>query len=96
MTGLKKVSAIEGLRAATASGKSAPLPVPGGQVPAADVPSAKPVRFSLDLDREGHHRYLKRFAFDANTDISHILRALVDEMQTDDGLADRVRERLVR
>jgi hypothetical protein len=47
----------------------------------------------LNLHR-GRYRYLKRFALDCDTDASRVMRALLAEMQADDGLADKVRARI--
>jgi hypothetical protein len=92
MTGLKKPSSVDGLRAA-ATARTAPIAAPvsvaGDQVPVV----VKPVRISFDVDREIRN-YLKRFALDADSDVIHVLRALVSEMQADADLADRVRARL--
>lgn len=49
----------------------------------------KPVRFTLDLNREQHH-FLKRFALDADTDASAVVRALLTRLQDDSGLARQV------
>jgi hypothetical protein len=84
-SGLKRPSVIEGLRSAADSGKAAPLPVP--------AKPAKPVRLNLDIDRE-LHRWLKGFALQADSDVAHVVRALLAELQADDGLADRVRARV--
>ena len=51
------------------------------------------MRTSLDVDRDTR-AYLKRFALDADSDVIRVLRALIAEMQADDGLADRVRVRV--
>lgn len=47
------------------------------------------VRFTLDLTLE-QHRFLKRFAFDAETDASVVMRALLALLQADEKLARRV------
>jgi len=89
MSGLKKASTIENLRAAAASGRSAPLPVAGGQVPEV----AKPLRTSIIFDKD-QHRSLKQWALDNDTDVSAVLRALAAELLIDDELAAKVRARL--
>lgn len=92
MSGLKKASSIEGLRAA-ATARTAPIAAPvsvaDDQVPVV----VKPVRLNLDVDRE-LHRWLKSFALQADTDMAHVVRALLAEMQADEGLADKVRARV--
>ena len=75
-SGLKRPSVIQGLQSAVDSGKAAPLPVP--------AKPAKPIRLNLDIDRE-LHRWLKGFALQADSDVAHVVRAL---------LADKVRARL--
>lgn len=52
-------------------------------------PATKPVRYTLDLSRE-QHRFLKRFAFDAETDASVVMRALLAVLQRDKALAQRI------
>lgn len=47
------------------------------------------VRFTLDLTRE-QHRFLKRFAVDAETDASVVMRALLALLQNDEKLARRI------
>ena len=59
-------------------------------------PRAKPermVRVSVDLPRPSH-RYLRDFAYDAESDGMSVMRALLEEMREDEGLADRVLDRL--
>ena len=59
-------------------------------------PRAKPermVRVSVDLPRPSH-RYLRDFAYDAESDGMSVMRALLEEMREDEGLADRVLGRL--
>ena len=51
------------------------------------------VRVSLDLSRQ-QHRFLKRFAFDEETDASAVLRALLGKLEEDETLAETIRERL--
>lgn len=88
MSPLKRPSSVEGLRAAaTAPRHTVPLPAAGTQTP---VVVSKPVRLNADIDRE-LHRWLKGFALQADTDMAHIVRALLAELQADDALADRVR-----
>lgn len=89
MSGLKSAKSLQGMRSAVASGKAAPLPVPDDQV--ANV--GKPVRLNLDIDRP-LHRWLKGFALDADSDVAHVVRALLAELQADDSLAAKIRNRL--
>lgn len=62
----------------------------GGRPPA---PSPRPVRYTLDLARE-QHRFLKRFALDAEADASEVMRALLRLLQQDPSLAAQVHNRL--
>lgn len=55
--------------------------------------TTKPVRISVDLPKE-QHRFLRRFALDADTDGMRIVRALLSELEEDARLAERIRERL--
>lgn len=51
------------------------------------------VRFTLDLSAE-QHKFLRRFALEAETDASQVLRVLLRLLEEDPGLADRVRAEL--
>jgi hypothetical protein len=53
------------------------------------------VRFTLDLTRD-QHRFLKRFAFEAETDASVVMRTLLALLQHDEKLARRVLSDLER
>jgi hypothetical protein len=53
------------------------------------------VRYTLDLSRE-QHRFLKYFAFDAGTNASVVMRALLALLQNDDRVARRVRSEVER
>jgi hypothetical protein len=53
------------------------------------------VRFTLDLTRQ-QHRFLRRFAFDAEVDASAVLRALLALLEEDERLAKRVLARAER
>lgn len=53
------------------------------------------VRYTLDLTRE-QHRFLRRFAFDAETDASVVMRALLALLESDEKLAQRVLSDLER
>lgn len=59
-------------------------------------PRAKPermVRVSVDLPRPSH-KYLRDFAYDAESDGMSVMRALLEEMREDGDLAERVMDRL--
>jgi len=61
-------------------------------------PRTKPdrmVRVSVDLPRPSH-KYLRDFAYDAESDGMSVMRALLEEMRGDEDLADRVLDRLAR
>jgi len=60
-------------------------------------PPTKPermVRVSVDLPRPSH-KYLRDFAYDAESDGMSVMRALLEEMRQDEDLAERVLNRLV-
>lgn len=59
-------------------------------------PRTKPdrmVRVSVDLPRP-EHKYLRDFAYDAESDGMSVMRALLEEMRDDAELAERVLDRL--
>ncbi|PLS87253.1 MAG: hypothetical protein CYG60_02835, partial [Actinobacteria bacterium] len=59
-------------------------------------PRTKPdrtVRVSVDLPRRDH-KYLRDFAYDAESDGMSVMRALLQEMRDDEDLAGRVMDRL--
>ena len=61
-------------------------------------PSPRPerlVRVSVDLPRS-RHKFLRDFAYDAETDGMSVMRALLLEMADDPNLQARVRDRLAR
>ena len=64
----------------------APTPAPG---PPPRPP--KPIRFTLDLSHD-RHSFLKRFALEAEVDAAKVMRVLLDQLQSDPELAQRVRE----
>ncbi len=51
------------------------------------------VRVSLDLSKE-QHKALKRFALEAETDASAVLRALLVRLEADQALADEIQAEL--
>ena len=51
------------------------------------------VRVSVDLPRPDH-KYLRDFAYDAESDGMRVMRALLEEMREDEDLAERVLDRL--
>jgi hypothetical protein len=51
------------------------------------------IRLTLDLTRE-QHRFIRRFALDAETDASSVLRMLLALLEEDSKLADQVLRRL--
>lgn len=61
-------------------------------------PRTKPqrmVRVSVDLPRS-YHKYLRDFAYDAESDGMSVMRALLEEMRADEDLAERIFDRLAR
>jgi hypothetical protein len=82
--------------------EKAPAPPASEQQPVAAAPAAQPpvqraapvrerrIRYTLDLSPT-QHRFLKRFAFDAEVDASAVVRALLTELEDDPQLADHIR-----
>ena len=50
------------------------------------------VRVSVDLPRPDH-KYLRDFAYDAESDGMSVMRALLEEMRDDENLAERILDR---
>ena len=71
-----------------------PVVVPSAVATEADAPATPrrqtPARFTVELPRE-QHRFVKRFALDADSDASTVTRALLTLLETDPVLAERVR-----
>ncbi len=66
----------------------------------ADAPPARsradtPARFTVELPR-AQHRFVKRFALDADSDASRVARALLTLLECDPELGERVRELIRR
>lgn len=55
--------------------------------------SKKLVRVSVDIPRS-RHKFLRDFAYDAETDGMSVMRGLLDLLYEDEGLAELLRERL--
>jgi hypothetical protein len=53
------------------------------------------VRITVDLARE-QHRFIRRFAFEADADASSVFRVLLALLEEDEELAKRVLERVER
>jgi hypothetical protein len=51
------------------------------------------VRVSVDLPRPDH-KYLRDFAYDAESDGMSVMRALLEEMRDDENLGERILDRL--
>jgi hypothetical protein len=54
--------------------------------------SGKRVRFTLDLNPQ-QHKFLKRFALEAETDASAVVRALLAHLEEDEAMAELIRRR---
>lgn len=54
------------------------------------VPRVGTVRLTVDLARP-IHKALRQFALDLDSDASSVVRALLMELQSDQGLAERIR-----
>jgi hypothetical protein len=99
----KRASTVANLRNAVAAGgpQAATLPAPvvpeaaasaeSGNRPGPPPRPPKPIRFTLDLNKD-RHTLLKRFAADAEVDCSTVMRILLDHLHSDEQLAQRVRE----
>jgi hypothetical protein len=97
MSPVKRPSTVTGLRKAVATSAASPaaqdleplVPEPRQPPPRPE----KPVRFTLDLDKD-LHRTLKQFAVSAETDASVVMRVLLALLRDDQELADRVRQEI--
>jgi hypothetical protein len=99
MSPMSRASKVDALKRGVAAPK-APAAEAGMSAPAATIPvpqrprPEKPVRFTLDLDRE-RHRFLKGYAAEIEADgAAEVMRALLDELRDDPQLADKVRARI--
>jgi hypothetical protein len=95
MSPTRKASSVAGLRRGVAAPPGAPAAASSAEVPQRRPRPARPrpVRFTLDLDPP-RHQYLKDYATRIEADAAEVMRALLDELRDDDGLADRVRARI--
>lgn len=91
-----KVDALKrgvGAVPAAPAGHAVELPEAATEAPKRPRPE-KPVRFTLDLDRD-HHRFLKSYAAEIEAKgAAEVMRALLDELRDDPELAVRVRARV--
>jgi hypothetical protein len=67
----------------------------GNSADAADSSPERKVRVTVDLARD-QHRFIRRFAFEADVDASAVLRALLSLLEEDTALAERVLARIER
>jgi hypothetical protein len=101
MSPVRRASSVPGLRNAVQGGQPMatvpqevpPVPAPMTEAPPRSLPPrpAKPIRFTLDLDRE-HHQLLKQYAVRIEADASQVMRALLDQLRDDPELGRRVQE----
>lgn len=96
--GLRPASSVKGIKApglrAAAAGRQAAAPEPVSVPVTAPAPApVKKVRLNAEIDRD-LHRWFKGFAFEADSDMALVLRALLTELRSDEALAERVRNRL--
>lgn len=80
------ISRTEGPPRETPAAEEKREPVPGPT-------EEKLVRLSVDVPRS-KHRFLRVLAAQEGVSGMAVVRALIDELQDDEGLAERVRERL--
>ena len=66
---------------------------PAAAVSEAPERKQKTVRLTVDLDASRHRR-LKAFAFGEDAKNTEVMRALLDELDADPELAERIRQRL--
>ena len=81
------------VRQETASAKTATQERPRRRTGRPKTKPDRMVRVSVDLPRPDH-KFLRDFAYDAESDGMRVMRALLEEMREDEGLAERVLDRL--
>lgn len=96
MSAMRRASAALGqaVDSGVAAGPNAPVPpsLPAeGKAETGRPRPSKPVRFTLDLAPD-LHRFLKRFATEAEVDAAPVMRVLLALLRDDPELATRVRE----
>jgi len=80
----------------TASIKQAmvePSPTEASPVPTLDLTGHRDKRFTVVIPY-GQHHFIKRFAVDANSDLSTIARTLFGMLESDPAIAEQVRSRI--
>jgi hypothetical protein len=97
MSPMSRASRVDALKRGIGTARTAEiqqsLPDLPAEAPQRPRPE-KPVRFTLDLDRE-HHRFLKSYAAEIEASgAAEVMRALLDELRDDPELAARVRARV--
>jgi hypothetical protein len=90
ITGLKRGLTVPQVRSDETIGRPEDI---GTLTPERAPRPEKPIRFTLDLDRD-RHRYLKEYALQIDAKASEIIRELLDEMHDNDDLRARVRARI--
>ena len=98
MSPVKRPSAVASMRQAAAPAAGEVRSHDDPALPSAQPPRRPPkeptTRYTLDLDR-AHHLFLKQFALEAELrGAAEVMRALLDELQEDPALADRIRARV--
>lgn len=73
--------------------EAAQMQAPPPGPPKRATKSEKLVRVSVDLPRS-RHKFLRDFAYDAETDGMSVMRGLLELLYENEGLADLLRERL--
>ena len=76
-----------------ASAKEQTPASPSGNTAAKASPDDRKVRVSVDLPRY-RHKYLKDFAYDAETDAMSVMKALLEELNEDPELEEKILNRL--
>jgi hypothetical protein len=90
----RRASAVTAHRRGGRSRRSSPSSGSGAET-GAPAGEERRVRYTLDLSRE-QHRFLKRYAFEAEIDASVVMRALLSLLEKDETVARRVSSELER
>jgi hypothetical protein len=93
MSPTKRPSSVTGLRKGIGTVPAAAVPEDHSRVNDLPPRPEKPIRYTLDLDRE-RHRYLKEYALQIEANASEVVRELLDELRHDPHLSALIRDRI--